>query len=120
MRKFLLALVLISSLEANAMSKDGRTFLTMGGYGLVGGTVLGLAQYPFTHNTKNIFVGTSIGLYLGLALGAFYVLNDYDAPKPEPYSLNDGEGMQATPTRASGPYSLQAPLVQAETAVLRF
>jgi hypothetical protein len=64
---------------ARAMDRDLRAVLVAGGYGVLGGTVLGLASYPLTRDTRSIFIGTSVGLYLGLLVGIYFVI-DRDSP----------------------------------------
>lgn len=46
---------------------------------MIGGTVLGLVTFPATQEVKTIFVGTSIGLYLGIAIGVYYVFDRENA-----------------------------------------
>lgn len=84
--------------SAQAMGRNTKTLFKMGAYGVVGGTVLGLATYPFTHKARNIFIGSSIGLYLGLAMGLFYIANDYNVEEPFP-------GQERTEFRAPEPAS---------------
>lgn len=67
------------SIQSHAVSRDVKTVLAAGGWGILGGTVLGLISIPFTGNFKGVFMGTSIGLYLGIA-GGFYHLAHQDDP----------------------------------------
>lgn len=72
----LMALTLATgSREAHAMSRQVRGLLTLGEYGLVGGTIIGLAAYPLTGEGRSIFIGSSVGLYVGLVFGLGYVLS---------------------------------------------
>jgi hypothetical protein len=67
---------------AHAVDRDVRAVLIGGLYGMAGGTILGLASYPFTQKPRSIFIGTSIGLYLGIAVGFYYIWNRYDPENP--------------------------------------
>jgi hypothetical protein len=98
---------------ARAMDRDVRAVLAGGAYGLVGGTALGLASYPFTQRTRNIFVGTSIGLYLGLVVGFYHVWHRDD---PENPLRVDAGGVDAP----AGPVSAPPALFEARFAVVRF
>ena len=57
-----------------AMDKQVRTVLTTSMYGAVGGTVLGFAVFPFTTNARHIFMGASLGMYAGIAMGVYFVV----------------------------------------------
>ena len=37
--------------------------------------MLGLAALPFNQNVRTVFIGTSLGLYLGIALGFYFVMD---------------------------------------------
>lgn len=70
------ALVVISATvptEAHALSKDTRVLLKSGLYGTLVGAGTGLLSHALGAETQTIFVGASVGLYMGLALGAYYV-----------------------------------------------
>ncbi len=67
---------------ARAIDPDVNTVFTTGLYGVLGGTVLGLASYPFTGTPRSVFIGASIGMYLGAAVGIFHVMNRYDPENP--------------------------------------
>lgn len=71
-----------SARPARAIDPDVKTVFTTSWYGILGGTVLGLASYPFTGTPRSVFLGTSIGLYLGAAVGIFHVMNRYDPENP--------------------------------------
>jgi hypothetical protein len=114
----LLALAVLASAPprpAAAMDRDVRSVLVGGGYGLLGGAVLGLVAYPITQNPRSIAVGTSIGLYLGLALGFYYV---WERDNPE-NPLRPDASLEIRAARV-GPDELPRPLVQAEWVVQRF
>jgi hypothetical protein len=67
---------------AHAIDRDVRAVIVAGEYGLLGGTVLGLATLPFTESARSVFQGTSLGLYLGIAVGFYYVMHRDDAENP--------------------------------------
>ncbi len=108
--------------RAEALSRTGRSFLVMGGYGMIGGTVLGVASYPFTHQARTIFIGTSIGLYLGLALGAFYALNDYNPDRPFwTQDRAEADLLAYDPNRFERPSPGEEPVpLRAEFSIARF
>ena len=62
-----------------AIDRDLRSVLVGGGYGLLGGTLVGLVSYPLTRDARSIFIGSSVGLYLGLVVGAYNAI-DRDSP----------------------------------------
>ncbi len=72
MRRTLLLIALVAALglsqsrPALAIDRDVRSVIIAGGYGILGGTVLGAASYPLTRDLRSVFLGTSIGLYLGI------------------------------------------------------
>lgn len=68
--------------EALALDRDVKTVLIAGGYGLAGGTIVGLATLPIHQDVKGIFVGSSIGLYVGVVVGIFHVFNRKDPQNP--------------------------------------
>ncbi len=83
---FLLALSLVLGSfvprRAQAMDRDLRSILVGGGYGLLGGTALGLASYPLTRDTRSIWIGSSVGLYLGLVIGIYNAISREDPGNP--------------------------------------
>lgn len=84
------ALVLTAPLSASAA--EGGDSLTIAGkraklvaksalYGFAGGLVVGLASQVVKKKTRNIFIGGSLGLYAGIALG-IYVISTSRGPAP--------------------------------------
>ncbi|MGK5084080.1 hypothetical protein WDW37_12355 [Bdellovibrionota bacterium FG-1] len=65
---------------ARAMDPDVQTVLLAGEYGLAGGTILGVASLPMSRDVRTIFIGSSVGLYLGIAVGLYFV---FSAEPPE-------------------------------------
>lgn len=88
---------------AHAESKNAKIFLVTSSYGVMAGSLTGLASLAFYedpgNHMKNIAVGASLGLYAGIILGAYmaYVLPDLNKPsKHEPDSF-DLEGQLPDP-----------------------
>jgi hypothetical protein len=77
-----LAVSLASSRPAAAIDRDVKAVLTAGEYGIAGGTILGLAAMPFARDARAIFIGSSLGLYLGAAVGIYYILHRNDPDNP--------------------------------------
>ncbi len=59
--------------RAYALEHDTRTLLKCGLYGTLGGAATGVLSHALGSNTRSIFVGASVGLYMGLVLGFYYV-----------------------------------------------
>jgi len=72
----------LSAPKANAVSRDVWDVAKFGAYGAAIGTGAGLVSFPFTGEAKTIFMGTSIGLYLGIIVGVFHVMNRDDPENP--------------------------------------
>lgn len=68
--------------HSQAMSRNVKSVFVAGAYGALGGTVLGLAAYPATQEARSIFMGTSIGLYLGIAVGIYFIANRNSPDNP--------------------------------------
>ena len=49
---------------------------------MIGGTIVGAAIVPFSQNVRTLFLGTSVGLYLGIVVGLYYVFDRYDQQNP--------------------------------------
>ena len=81
-----LSLLLVLAVPAQGASRAVKDVVTAGLYGVMGGTVLGLISLPFTRDLRTVFMGTSIGLYLGLVVGIYHTDN-YDDPR-NPLSPN--------------------------------
>ncbi len=74
MTVFTCILLTISTSEA-AMNPKLKMVGTMAGYGVVGGALLGTASLAFGAGGRSIAKGASIGLYAGILLGGYIILN---------------------------------------------
>lgn len=74
--------IFLASTQSQAMDRDLRALITFGQYGLLGGTVVGLATVPFTHGIRSMFLGSSIGLYMGIAAGVYHITHRDDPGNP--------------------------------------
>jgi len=66
--------LMISSSQA-AMNPKLKMVGTMAGYGVVGGALLGTASLAFGAGGRSIAKGASLGLYAGILLGGYIILN---------------------------------------------
>lgn len=65
------------------MDADTRTVLRDGGWGLLGGTAAGLIALPLTGGgARSVFIGSSVGLYIGLIAGFYHIYTKDDADSP--------------------------------------
>jgi len=76
------AQALLLSHSARAMGQDTRSVIRGGTYGLIGGTVVGLAVLPLTGSVRGVFIGSSLGLYMGIIMGVYHAThrNEPDYP----------------------------------------
>lgn len=91
--------------SSNAM----REFIMSATYGVLAGTLVGAASLAFTdqpgQNLQRVARGASLGLYLGVALGAYVVygvsdgedFNENDIYQQPGYPGPDGEGLPPAP-----------------------
>lgn len=104
--------------RSEAMSSDVRTVLTTGVYGIVGGTVLGLAAYPFTRSTRGIFIGTAIGLYFGLAAGIYHI-NNRDNPE-NPFNSESNFELYDPNLLCENAYNVDLSQIELNVPILNF
>lgn len=76
------AFSLSSVRSAHAIDRDLNSIIITSEYGMLAGTVVGCATLPFTQDARAIFIGTSAGLYLGIAVGIYFVLNRNNPDNP--------------------------------------
>ncbi len=98
--------------------KDVHALIVTGEYGILAGTVLGAATLPFTQNLRSLFIGSSLGLYLGIVVGIYYIANRDNPENP----LKNEEERYPDPGASS---QLRLPLsaskvVQVSMPLLRF
>lgn len=113
------------------MDRDVRSVLRTSAYGALAGTALGVVSLPATKSVRGVFIGTSLGLYLGIAIGIYHITHRDDPGNP----LNRGRrggweptgeaasGMAAATspeTRKVGPELIEAPEFEASITLLRF
>lgn len=112
--------------EAQASTgRDVRTMLYASGYGVLGGTAMGLVSLPFHRSTKGVYLGSLLGLGLGLMVGAYHVTHRDDPGNPL-----RGHAEAASPAalglmvneawRGEGRYAVPRPEVEWSAAVYRF
>jgi hypothetical protein len=79
-RALIAAIVLSLAVARPAHATDPmiRSMIVGGLYGLVAGTVLGAAATPLARNIRALPIGSSVGLYLGIVVGAFYYTSQQD------------------------------------------
>lgn len=101
MRKLILSLFICTAIvlpfnKAQALDPKGKAFMIMCTYGTVGGALLGFASMAFGTNSRAIAQGASLGLYAGIAFGAFVITSHnrqsdmpaYEPQQPPPESFN--------------------------------
>ncbi|MCM2279366.1 MAG: hypothetical protein NDJ89_14925 [Oligoflexia bacterium] len=98
-----------------ALDRDQRAIAVGIFYGAGAGTVLGLASLPLARSGKGVFMGTSIGLYLGL-VAALYHIGHREDPE-NPLRVTTAPAAREVWLPASVPAELP---LQAEFAVYRF
>lgn len=124
-RRLIVATMLALSLgaqprSAHALDRDVRAVLIAGLYGIAGGTILGAASLPLTREPRTVFMGSSLGLYLGIAVGFYYIWHRYDPGNPlhmdpEPPPPWQRPKSHLTPTTAR-----EQPLFEARFKLLEF
>jgi hypothetical protein len=68
--------------RSQAMSPDVKSVMIGGVYGIAVGTGLGLLALPGTRSVRGIFMGSSIGLYLGMVAGYYHSRNRDNPQNP--------------------------------------
>ena len=75
-------LLIVISSPRPAEAKIHRNLLVIfqaAGIGAIGGTLIGLISVPFSQNVRTVFMGTSVGLYVGAVAGVYFNANRDDA-----------------------------------------
>lgn len=81
--------LLLASPSSRAVSSDQatRVFLVTSSYGVMAGSLTGLASLAFYkdpgNHLKNVAIGASLGLYAGILMGAYmiYVVPEQNRPR---------------------------------------
>jgi hypothetical protein len=88
MRKTLLAALLAVSVLVGALNpvqatdRDVKAVITAGSYGILFGALGGLIAWPISGSERAIFLGASLGLYLGIGAGFYHVAARDDLENP--------------------------------------
>jgi len=84
------------SRSAVAAPSKTKVYVLTSTYGIMAGTLTGLASLAFYNSPgdhlRNVAVGASLGLYMGVLLGTYliYFQPDPNAPKTSPSSPSEG------------------------------
>ncbi|MGK5088411.1 hypothetical protein WDW86_12705 [Bdellovibrionota bacterium FG-2] len=78
----LLGGALFCPLKSYALDQSVATVIKCGEYGIVGGTILGLASLSFSKKPRTVFIGSSLGLYAGILAGFYYASHPEDPYNP--------------------------------------
>lgn len=76
---------------AHGWNSDQRAVMTGGLYGAIAGTLVGLITLPVSQSGRNVFVGTSVGLYLGMVAGLYHIHHRDDPSNPLRYDASSRE-----------------------------
>ncbi len=74
----------LPSHKAHALDPKVKAFAIITTYGTVGGALLGFASLAFQDNSRVVAQGASLGLYAGIAFGA-YVITSHRNSRNQPY-----------------------------------
>jgi len=78
--------------NADAQASPPKEFITSVTYGVLAGTLMGIASLAFTknpgENLNRIARGASLGLYLGIALGFYVAYGVSEEPADDMVRLN--------------------------------
>jgi hypothetical protein len=93
-RKLLLLVIFTLAMatprSSYALSKNFKLYIMTSAYGVIAGTITGVASLAFYAEPKdhlrNVAMGASIGLYVGILLGTYmvYAMPDKSKPKAAP------------------------------------
>lgn len=67
---------------AFCVPRDQKAIATSGLYGIGGGMLAGLLLFPVARTSRTIFIGGSVGLYLGIAVGVYHIYHRDDPGNP--------------------------------------
>jgi hypothetical protein len=117
----LLAAVVATPRPSYALGRDVRAVMTTSLYGIAAGTVLGLGSYAFNHEPRSIAIGSSVGLYLGIIAGIYYINHRDDAGNPLRSDADELRRLAASaPPRAPTPADPRPADFEARFVLKRF
>ena len=77
------SLLFLAPRQSNAVSKNVRTVWVTGSYGILVGAGMGLIAWPLTGGgIRTLFMGMSVGLYLGIIIGIYHNQSRNDPNNP--------------------------------------
>jgi hypothetical protein len=118
--------LLLPPAPAAAMSRDVRSVIVTGAYGALGGTAIGLVLYPVTHSARGVFIGTSVGLYLGIIAGLYHIhhrddpMNPLAGAEPPAYARREQEALAAARPGGESPWAVAPARPDLEVRVWAF
>lgn len=91
--------IFLTAVPARAvLDQDTRTLIRTSEYGLVAGTAAGLLMWPLSGQLRSVFIGSSIGLYVGIVVGVYHIFE-----RPNPDSSSDSAWNPFVPEREIAP-----------------
>lgn len=78
----LLTIFVVPQNAAHALEPKAKAFATICTYGTVGGALLGFASMAFGTDSRVIAQGASLGLYAGIAFGAYVITSHRNSTQP--------------------------------------
>lgn len=105
-----------------ALSDDVRTVMVAATYGAAAGTAAGLVSFPVSGEARNIVIGTSLGLYLGIIAGVYHMTHRYDPENPFQEPLPPVPPGERAPLQDDLKRGAQGilPLIYVQAPVIRF
>ncbi|NCN27772.1 hypothetical protein GW915_09370 [bacterium] len=90
-----LTLLAFAPKQASAMSRTSKLFILTSTYGVMAGTLTGIASLAFYSqpraHLRNVAQGASIGLYVGILMGAYMVYFVSDGKEKSRESTPEGD-----------------------------
>ena len=95
---FVLAVAFFTPRESLALNKSAKVFVLTSTYGVMAGALTGVASLAFTsaprQHLRNIAIGSSVGLYVGILLGAYMI---WGVPDPSDVKAAEEKATKANP-----------------------
>lgn len=115
-----LVVTFFSPRESLALNKPAKIFVLTSTYGVMAGALTGVASLAFTssprQHLRNIAIGSSAGLYVGLLLGAYMI---WGVPDPASVKASEEKATKANPDNPlnlpigeGAKYEIEAPSLQ--------